>query len=41
MKAIVLIPGTTDVRLVDRQEPVIQAADEVKIRWSHYLSYPL
>jgi threonine dehydrogenase-like Zn-dependent dehydrogenase len=32
MKAIVLTPGTTDVRIEDRPEPKIQYPDEVKIR---------
>src|SRR5438270_6394436 len=32
MKAIVLIPGTTDVHLDDRPEPAITAADYVKAR---------
>lgn len=32
MKAIAIIPGTTSMRLVDRPEPVIRAADEVKLR---------
>lgn len=32
MKAIALIPGTTQVSLVDVAEPVINAADEVKIK---------
>jgi len=32
MKAIAVVPGTTDVRLVDRPEPSIGAADEVKLR---------
>ncbi|MBA3944798.1 MAG: glucose 1-dehydrogenase [Herpetosiphonaceae bacterium] len=32
MQAIALIPGTTTVRLVDRPEPQIGAADEVKLR---------
>ncbi len=32
MKAIALVPGTRNLRLVDRQEPVIQAPDEVKVK---------
>ena len=32
MKAISLIPGTTDVSLTDIAEPMIQAPDEVKIK---------
>jgi glucose 1-dehydrogenase len=32
MKAIVLTPGTTDVRIEDRPEPIIQYPDEVKLR---------
>jgi threonine dehydrogenase-like Zn-dependent dehydrogenase len=32
MKAIVLIPGTTSLRLVDRPEPKIAAPDEVKVQ---------
>ena len=31
MKAVVLIPGTTNVRLVDRPEPRISSPDEVKL----------
>jgi len=32
MKAIAVVPGTTSVSLTDRTEPVINAADEVKIK---------
>jgi glucose 1-dehydrogenase len=32
MKAIAIIPGTTNVSLVDRPEPSIQADDEIKIK---------
>ncbi len=32
MKAIALVPGTTQVNLVDRPEPSIQAPDDVKVR---------
>ncbi|HET7768876.1 MAG TPA: glucose 1-dehydrogenase [Chloroflexota bacterium] len=32
MKAIAVVPGTTDVRLVERPEPGIRAADQVKLR---------
>lgn len=32
MKAIALVPGTTDLRMVDRPEPVVGADDEVKVR---------
>lgn len=32
MKAIALTPGTTNVRLVDRSEPRISEADEVKLK---------
>lgn len=32
MKAILLTPGTTDVRLGERPEPAIAAADEVKLQ---------
>jgi threonine dehydrogenase-like Zn-dependent dehydrogenase len=32
MKAIALVPGTDDVRLVDRPEPDIAASDDVKVR---------
>lgn len=32
MKAIALVPGTTIVQLVDRPEPSITAADEIKMR---------
>lgn len=32
MKAVALVPGSTTVRIVDRPEPSITAADEVKIR---------
>ncbi|MEZ4656165.1 MAG: glucose 1-dehydrogenase [Caldilineaceae bacterium] len=31
MKAIAIVPGTTDVQLVDRPEPAISAPDDVKI----------
>ncbi|MCC7418514.1 MAG: glucose 1-dehydrogenase [Acidobacteria bacterium] len=32
MKAIAVVPGTRDVRLVDRPEPSIAAPDEIKLR---------
>jgi len=32
MKAIAIVPGTTQVKLVERPEPTIQATDEVKVR---------
>jgi threonine dehydrogenase-like Zn-dependent dehydrogenase len=32
MKAIALIPGTTDVRVVDRPEPSVRAPNEVKLQ---------
>ncbi len=32
MKAITIVPGTAGVRLVERSEPSIQAADEIKLR---------
>jgi threonine dehydrogenase-like Zn-dependent dehydrogenase len=32
MKAIAVVPGTTQVRLVDRSEPSITSPDEVKVR---------
>lgn len=32
MKAIALVPGTTNLRLVDRPEPVISSPDEVKLQ---------
>ena len=32
MKAIALVPGTTDVHLVERPEPTIQKPDEVKLK---------
>lgn len=32
MKAIAIVPGTTEVSLVDVEEPVIKGADEVKIK---------
>jgi threonine dehydrogenase-like Zn-dependent dehydrogenase len=32
MQAIALVPGTTEVRVVDRPEPQIQAPDDVKLR---------
>lgn len=32
MKAIAVVPGTPDMKLVDRPEPVITAPDEVKMR---------
>ena len=32
MKAISVVPGTKNVRLVDRPEPSISAADEIKVR---------
>jgi threonine dehydrogenase-like Zn-dependent dehydrogenase len=32
MKALVVVPGTTQVSLVDRAEPSITASDEVKLR---------
>ncbi len=32
MKAITLVPGTTNVRLLDRPEPSIRAADDVKLQ---------
>jgi threonine dehydrogenase-like Zn-dependent dehydrogenase len=32
MKAIALVPGTTTVRLVDRPQPAIEAADEIKMK---------
>ncbi|HEU5407544.1 MAG TPA: alcohol dehydrogenase catalytic domain-containing protein, partial [Nitrospira sp.] len=32
MKAISIVPGTKNVRLVDRPEPSISAADEIKVR---------
>ena len=32
MKAIAIIPNTTDVHLVDRPEPKISAPDEIKLR---------
>ena len=32
MKAIAIIPNTTDIHLVDRPEPQISAPDEVKLR---------
>jgi glucose 1-dehydrogenase len=35
MKAISLIPGTTSVSLIDVDEPIINAPDEVKIRMWH------
>jgi threonine dehydrogenase-like Zn-dependent dehydrogenase len=36
MKAIAIVPGTTKVSLVDRQEPSVQQDDEVKIK-VHYV----
>src|SRR3954467_8274362 len=35
MQAIALIPNTTEVRIVDRPEPQIQAPDDVKLRVLH------
>ena len=32
MKGIAIIPGTTTVKLVDREEPDIKNADEVKLQ---------
>jgi glucose 1-dehydrogenase len=32
MKALAIVPGTKDVRLVDRPEPSIQADDEIKLK---------
>ncbi|MBI1258044.1 MAG: alcohol dehydrogenase catalytic domain-containing protein [Chloroflexi bacterium] len=32
MKALALVPGSTELKLVDRPEPQITAADEVKVR---------
>ncbi len=32
MKAIALVPGTTDLRLVDRPEPRIQKPEEIKVQ---------
>ena len=32
MKAIAVVPGTTTVRLVDRPEPQVVAADDVKVQ---------
>jgi hypothetical protein len=32
MKAMSVVPGTKTVRLVDRPEPSISAADEIKVR---------
>src|SRR5579884_2450887 len=32
MKAIAIIPGTKEVRIVDRPEPVLSAPDEIKLR---------
>ena len=32
MKAIALVPGTTDLRLVDLPEPSIAAPDEIKLK---------
>ncbi len=32
MKAIVVVPGTKSVRLLDRPEPAIAAPDEIKLR---------
>lgn len=32
MKAITLLPGSTSVHLVDRPEPVVSAADEIKVK---------
>jgi threonine dehydrogenase-like Zn-dependent dehydrogenase len=32
MKAIAVVPGTTNVHLVDRPEPKISAADDIKLR---------
>jgi len=32
MKAITIVPGTTTIRLVDREEPTIVTPDEIKIQ---------
>src|SRR4051812_19589732 len=32
VKALALVPGSTELKLVDRPEPQITAADEVKVR---------
>jgi threonine dehydrogenase-like Zn-dependent dehydrogenase len=32
MKAVSVKPGTTTIRLVEREEPVVKAADEIKLR---------
>jgi threonine dehydrogenase-like Zn-dependent dehydrogenase len=32
MKAIAIVPGTAGARIVDRPEPVVAAADEIKLR---------
>ena len=32
MKAITVVPGTTNLRLVERPEPSISAPDEIKLR---------
>ena len=32
MEAIAIVPGTKDVRLVDRPEPSVAADDEIKLK---------
>jgi threonine dehydrogenase-like Zn-dependent dehydrogenase len=35
VKAIAIVPGTTDLRLVDREDPIAVSSDDVKVRVLH------